>query len=146
MAHDRRQNLVLAALSPAESSSYSPVQVQKLEFLIDRNVSGLTGGPYFNFVPYDYGPFDSEVYAILDALAAQDLVEKSQAVGRSWSTYRLTPEGLRVGRETLGTFDAKAQSYIQEVSQFVRQLSFAALVSAIYKAYPEMKANSVFGK
>ena len=40
--------------------------------------------------------------------------------------------------------DEPVMSYIKEVSKFVRALSFADLVSAIYKAYPEMKANSVF--
>ena len=33
---------------------------------------------------------------------------------------------------------------IEQVSKFVRSLSFEQLVSAIYKAYPRMKANSVF--
>jgi len=40
----------------------------------------------------------------------------------------------------------EAKDYIGRVSQFVRSLPFAELVSAIYTAYPEMRQNSVFQK
>jgi hypothetical protein len=40
--------------------------------------------------------------------------------------------------------DKKAIAYIRQASEFVRSLSFTQLVSAIYKAYPEMRENSVF--
>lgn len=36
------------------------------------------------------------------------------------------------------------RGYIGKVSTFVRTRSFNDLVSAIYKAFPEMKANSIF--
>ena len=58
-----RSELVLAALAAGgKNASYSPVQVQKLLFLVDREGEKLVGGKHFNFVPYDYGPFDREVY------------------------------------------------------------------------------------
>jgi hypothetical protein len=40
--------------------------------------------------------------------------------------------------------DEQARDYIDRESIFVRSLSFPELVAAIYKAYPEMRANSVF--
>ena len=67
-----RRQLLLAALSPAKGGQYTPVQVQKLIFLLDREASALTGGPHYKFVPYDYGPFDSDVYADLRSLADED--------------------------------------------------------------------------
>jgi hypothetical protein len=46
-------------------------KVQKLLFLIDREIPRLVGGPHFNFQSYDFGPFDRDVYDTLEALAAQ---------------------------------------------------------------------------
>jgi len=55
-----RGDLVLAALAAGGvGASYSPVQVQKLLFLIDREAANLVDGPHFSFRPYDYGPFEA---------------------------------------------------------------------------------------
>ncbi|WP_447979104.1 hypothetical protein [Candidatus Nitrospira bockiana] len=137
-----RESIVLAALAAAHGGSYTPVQVQKLFFLIDRNAADLVGGPFFDFEPYNYGPFDAEVYRTLERLEARGLVEVTTD-GRLKS-YGLTADGLKRGQETLQAIDAKAAKYFVHVSDFVRSLSFSQLVSAIYKAYPEMKENSVF--
>jgi uncharacterized protein YwgA len=138
-----RTDIVLAALSPAGNVPHTPVQVQKLLFLIDRNLSPLIGGPKFNFEPYHYGPFDLEVYSTLQELAGQGLVEITKGSG-NWRDYRLTPQGQSCGTDILTCLDERAQDYLKRVSAFVRSLSFTDLVSAIYKAYPEMRARSVF--
>lgn len=71
-----RQMFMLAALAAAgESAAFSPVQVQKLFFLLDREASHLTGGPHFAFRPYDYGPFDYAVYDEINELANRGLAE-----------------------------------------------------------------------
>lgn len=139
-----KKMLVLAALSAAKGAPYTPVQVQKLMFLIDRNVSAHINGPYFNFQPYDYGPFDQSVYRELEALAGSNHVLINDEPGRRLRTYSLTAEGQMIGEEQLRLLDEKVSTYINELSQFVRRLSFAQLVSAVYKAFPEMKVNSVF--
>ena len=136
-----RQELVLAALSPAKGELYTPVQVQKLFFLIDENISRTVGGPHFHFEPYHYGPFDQTVYAELDRLARMGLVDVTR--GR-WNTYRLTLAGQAKGEELLNSLDAPAAAYIRSVSKFVRDLTFTQLVAAIYRAYPAMRERSVF--
>ncbi len=140
-----QKSIVLAALSPARGGTFSPVQVQKLLFLIDRNLGQRVEGPHFNFQPYDYGPFDSAVYGALSALAAAGLVEVLDEPGRSWKSYRLSDAGQAEGERILGAIgDTEASNYIAAVAAFVRRLSFTQLVSSIYKAYPDMKVNSVF--
>ena len=141
-----RKLIVLAALAPAEGATHSPVQVQKLLFLIDKNIPELVKGPLFNFEPYDYGPFDTAVYEVIDGLAAEGLVEVVEESGRSWKRYRLSETGQAAGKKALNSISKKGREYIEEVSRYVRSLTFAQLVSAIYRAYPEMKVNSVFGK
>ena len=88
-----RQTLMLAAFEAGKSpAELSPVQAQKLFFLIDQNASHLCGGPHFHFTPYDYGPFDSSVYSELDALSLKGDVEIVRSA--RYRTYRLTPKGL----------------------------------------------------
>lgn len=144
MAELDREQFVLAALSPSGSNPYSPVQVQKLLFLLNRNIGERIGGPYFDFQPYDYGPFDREVYSVLNQLTFKQLVEVESVPGRTWNMYRLTEQGEQIGNEQLQQLSEPLRNYVSAVSQYVRRQSFASLVSAIYKAYPEMRENSVF--
>lgn len=137
--------IVLAAFAPAQGGTFSPVQAQKLLFLIDRNIPQHVDGPHFNFQPYDYGPFDSSVYGVLDRLALEGLVDVIDLPGRSWKQYRLTDQGQAEGNKLLASIpDEKIRDYIASASSYVRKLSFTQLVSSIYKAYPDMKVNSVF--
>lgn len=139
-----RYSLVLAAFAPAHGAIHSPVQIQKLLFLIDRNISDLVDGPHFDFQPYNYGPFDKEVYTLLEELSDKGDVEVIEPRGYGYKSYRLTIQGQERGERILSSVDEKARQYITRLSDFVRSLSFDQLVSAIYQAYPEMKENSVF--
>lgn len=138
-----RNDLVLAALAAGgPNASYSPVQLQKLFFLIDNEAAQFLEGPHFSFVPYDYGPFDRSVYNVLEALKAIDLAEITSA-GR-YRRYELSRLGFDAGQEILSTLDPVVQEYLKGLSLWVRSLSFSQLVAAIYKRYPNMKVNSVF--
>jgi len=141
----QRQELVLAALAAGQAASeLSPVQAQKLFFLIDQNVAAAIGGPLFNFQPYDYGPFDSAVYSDLDwlSLPPNPMVEVTRN-GR-YRTYRLTEAGLQAGLAKLATLDVNTRDYLGRAKDWVKSLSFQGLVRAIYQAYPAMRVNSIF--
>lgn len=138
-----RHDMVLAGLAAAgENATLSPVQVQKLFFIIDREIPEAVNGPHFSFTPYDYGPFDSSVYTVLNTLRANGLANEVQH--QRYRQYALTNAGYQEGVAKLATVPEDAQQYIRDVAHWVRSLSFAQLVSAIYQHYPEMKANSVF--
>src|SRR5690242_8635530 len=82
----KRSDLILAAMSVADGGLYTPVQVQKLFFLMDREIPDRINGPLFNFEPYNYGPFDPAVYRELEKLHLSDMV---QLVPQgTWSSYR----------------------------------------------------------
>ncbi|MGH7786498.1 MAG: hypothetical protein ACRERC_06495 [Candidatus Binatia bacterium] len=138
-----RNGYVLAVLSTADGRALSPVQLQKLFFLLDARVADRLGGRYFNFAPYDYGPFDADVYRVVEALESDGRAAIS-ASSPSWRSYRLTPEGQLEGAALLATLDPKVRDYARRCCEFVLGLSFTELVSAIYREFPEMKANSVF--
>lgn len=140
-----RQKVILAALACAPTEGFAPVQVQKMFFLFDENISSDLGGKHFNFEPYDYGPFDKAVYQELDRLEALGLVRIYQvnpsAGGRR---YSLTPSGQSEGQMLLGQLPKRAQDFMAEVSAWVKTLSFAELVGSIYKAFPHMRERSIF--
>jgi hypothetical protein len=95
-----RHSLILAALAAGgENASFTPVQVQKLFFLLDREGRHLVDGPHFSFAPYDYGPFDRAVYDELDVLAHLNLV-RIQSTGR-YRVYTLTQAGFQQGARQL---------------------------------------------
>jgi len=139
-----RQEIILASMATCGGHTYTPVQLQKLLFLLDRRVAPDLSGPQFNFRPYHYGPFDKAVYDELDVLEHKGMVEIIREPHLKLRKYRLRPEGEKVGSEALAKLDDKTRDYVQKLSSFVRTASFPQLVSAIYQAYPDMRVNSVF--
>ncbi len=138
-----KTQLMLAALSTSDGEELTPVQVQKLLFLIDRNIGQELGGTGFKFEPYDYGPFDASIYEVLRTLESSGLAS-STSTAKGWKKYSLTATGSEAGKQYLNASPERAREYIERVSEFVRKSSFSTLLSSIYKAYPEMKVNSVF--
>jgi hypothetical protein len=140
-----RGELVLALLASAAGRAYSPAQLQKTAFLVTRNMPGLvTEGPGFDFQPYDYGPFDKDVYNEASALKQQGFAEISQAPWGRWVMYAATQAGIERGQQVLAELPAATQEYLRSVSNWALSQSFKSLVKAIYDAYPEMRVNSIF--
>lgn len=141
-----KDKFVLVAMAPAGIGAFSRVQIQKTLFLLDRNIGKLTGGPYFDFKPYHYGPFDAEVYRVLEGLEKRGLVAIARDPRQPSPMHTLTATGLTKGQEELARLDQQMQDYIRNTVAFVRSVTFAELLSAIYDAYPEMAANSVVAR
>jgi hypothetical protein len=140
----QRQMIMLAALAAESGSVFAPVQVQKLFFLLDQNLASDLGGKQFSFEPYDYGPYDRAVYSELETLALRGLVAIEATAGAGRRRFSLTAAGYEAGQKVLRQLTSRAQDYLVRVSSWVRSLSFAELVGAIYQQYPDMKVNSVF--
>ena len=140
-----RRDLLLAVLAASAGQSYQPVQLQKAMFLVTRNLPGVVDeGPGFEFVPYDYGPFDASVYQEADRLERAGLAEIGTAPSGRWRVYAASAQGIREGDRALGRMTKEQRAYVRAVSQWVRRLDFGTLVRSVYEAYPEMRANSIF--
>lgn len=135
--------MILAAMASSKKTDYTPVQIQKLLFLLDKKIPDL-GSPHFNFMPYDYGPFSVEIYQLLEDFDNTGEVNILRSVTSGIKKFRLTLAGQQAGEKLLVSLDPKTRDYMAKLSDFVKSLSFAELVSTIYNEYPEMKKHSVF--
>ena len=138
-----RHDLVLAILAASGGRPYTPVQIQKAVFVVCDQLPKLVSGPGFNFTPYDYGPFDSDVYSEIIQLQQAGEATITPSPFGNWNMYAASDTGLIRGRELLDRV-GKHREYIEKISAWVRSLSFNRLVKSIYEAYPEMRAHSIF--
>jgi hypothetical protein len=140
-----QEDLLLAGMSASKEAVYTPVQLQKLFFLIDKEIGNRIGGPYFNFIPYNYGPFDKHLYDYLKNLENQGKVQILISASSSLPKYKVTTKGFEEGERVLNEgIEQKLSGYIKLLNEYVLSLSFSDLLSAIYKKYPDMKKNSIF--
>lgn len=138
----QRAEIVLMAMAAGgRGTLFEPVRIQKLLFLIDREIAGVVGGPHFDFRPYRYGPFDRAVFDELDALSRTGDVEI--AAGPDRRVYTLTTAGFGKGAGSLGRLPEAVRAYLHDLAAWVLSLSFGRLLAAVYRRYPEMVGESV---
>jgi uncharacterized protein YwgA len=126
-----------------------PVRLQKGMFLFRQETDDVPGWQKYEFRPYNYGPMSRDIYADLDSLVAEGLVESVPVEGQSWSRYKATPRGVKRGHQLL--VDAKrehhdAAHHLYVTKQAVAGMTFDSLLEDVYERYPEYATNSVFRK
>jgi uncharacterized protein YwgA len=139
----RRQDWLLLVTSAAGERGLTPVQLQKTLFLLGRNFTRQVGSDFYEFAPYNYGPFCVEIYRDAETLQAKGLVDIRHE-GRRWPEYHLTPAGQRRAAQLKKKLAKDLADYIQELVRWTQSLSFPTLVRSIYQSYPEFSENSVF--
>jgi uncharacterized protein YwgA len=139
-----RKDWTLLAISFAEGEPMSPVQLQKTLFLLGRNFPSEVGQDFYEFTPHYYGPFSATIYDDAAQLAADGLVRVERQPWRSWAEYTATPRGMARAGDLNKHAPPQAVLYLKATVDWARSLSFQQLVSAIYKRYPDQRANSVF--
>jgi uncharacterized protein len=123
-----------------------PVRLQKAMFLFAQEADAPAEQKY-DFGPYNYGPMSRDIYADVDELVAQGLVERTPVEGQSWSRYRPTSRGVDAGRALLGqamTRHPDAAKHLFETKQSVASRTFESLLEDVYARYPDYATRSVF--
>lgn len=138
----QRQRRLIATLVPAAGCDCTPVQVQKLTFLLDREIDG-DGWPLWDHQPYDYGPFDEVVYEELEVLEELGLVTINRPKD-GLRSYRLTSAGQAIGRDELEQLEQTTRSTISKLCEWVCSQTFEKLIRSVYERFPEMAVRSVF--
>ncbi len=139
-----RQEWLLMAIAHRNGQPLTPAQIQKAMFLMSAEAPHLVGPGFYNFIPYNYGPFDANVYHDLDIMAQSGLVTANTFSGRNWKVYAITPAGVAQAAQARQMANPYGLEYLKTVVDWVASMSFPQLVRAIYAKYPEYKANSVF--
>ena len=87
----------MLAISFAQGKGLSPVQLQKALFLLGKQFPSAVGEEFYNFVAYNYGPFDKSIYWDTEELAQQGYVSVSES-GPGLRKFAPTPEGALCNR------------------------------------------------
>lgn len=137
-----RKHWTLLAVAAAGGERVSPVQLQKVLFLLGREMPDAVRSGYYEFRPYNYGPFDSAVYADAQILADEGLININRPY--RWDEYSVTPKGVAVAQRLRDDASPGAVVYLEKVVHWALSLSFQDLVRAIYARYPDTRAKSIF--
>ena len=139
----KQTDWLLLVLCFAKEEGLTPAQLQKTVFLLQKAFPKADKLDY-NFKPYNYGPFDVNVYNDVELLAIQGLVEIHKKNGHNWNTYHISANGKEIAKDSAESLDAKMAVYVKKLVEWVQSISFQTLIGSIYKKYPEYKKNSIF--
>jgi uncharacterized protein len=140
-----RHEVALVILSLANGEPFTPVQIQKALFLAsDKARDAFRPDSHYNFQPYDYGPFDWQVYADVEMLERHGLAQIGLNPDGRWKTYAATGSGIAAAQRFSERLTPNQIEMLRRIVRLVRSLSFTELVSSIYRGYPEMQVRSVF--
>ncbi|MDX6680210.1 MAG: hypothetical protein QOG94_249 [Solirubrobacteraceae bacterium] len=143
----RRDWLMLFISFEGAPRGLDPVRLQKGMFLFGEEVADVPDTQKYSFRPYNYGPMSSAIYADLDRLVADGLIESVPVEGQSWSRFRPTERGVQRGMQLLEAATADQRRGVQhlyETKRSVARMSFDALLEDVYERYPQYATKSVF--
>jgi len=142
----KRENWVLLALYYAGDKGLSPVQLQKSLFILGENLPKLINDKleYYHFTPYNYGPFDVNIYNDALDLSKKRLINIQYSLDKSYPDYVVTEDGLKIAKEINKTISKEITNYLEKIIFWIKDLSFYDLLKIIYKSYPQFKIKSVF--
>ncbi len=144
---DERSKWTLFALALADGHPLSPVQLQKAVFLLgERLGKDAVATKFYNFKPYNYGPFDADVYTDAERLVGLGMVQIEEGVPSKYRSYEATEQGIEAGRQLFGTQNVEMTERAKTIVDWVRKQTFAGLVGAIYNEFPAYAEKSIFKK
>ena len=136
-----RTDVLLKIITAAEGDPITPVQLQKIAFLVGEECAKFVPESYYEFVPYDYGPFCIDIYRDAELLEERGLVSIDLNRTGGWKEYRAT---FRSSGANTSSIPKIVAGYIETAVKWAMELSFRELVSSIYHHYPEYRENSIF--
>jgi uncharacterized protein len=138
----RQQWLLLLLGMDGGPFDMDQVRAMKGMFLLSRE-PGHPVALQYRFDPYDYGPFDSNVYRDLDALRIDGLVRAEAIPGSRRRVYRLTAKGRNLFDVLAGRLGPDEIAAVAAANRHVTSLSFGSLLADIYTRFPEFRERSV---
>lgn len=137
-----RQDWLLLVLAAAGRKPLSPLQLQKSLFLVGYDLAKLVGSDFYNFRPFDYGPFDATVYRDAEEQAAQGLVT-IRSHPKTKRVFSLTMKGMARARALEPGLPTEAARHCRYIVQWTQSQTFQELTQAIYEQFPAFAERSV---
>lgn len=144
MAELSPKDWTLLTIAVSRASPLTPVQLQKSLFLLGQRLPDEVGPGFYTFEPYNYGPFNKQVYVDAEDLESHGLVALVSHPGGDWRDYVATPRGTKAASDLSKRASPKAVDYLSKLVQWTAERSFPELVRWVYANYPQYKVNSVF--
>jgi DNA-binding PadR family transcriptional regulator len=139
----RREDWLLLFVGlPGGDFCSDQIRVMKGMFLFSKEGPGVVRDLY-SFTPYDYGPFDTQVYRDLDTLEVQGFVRVEPIQGTSRHVFRLTAKGEQRMVQLLGEAPGAAVDVLGDIKKLVTSRSFLDLLRYVYEKYPAYASQSV---
>ena len=135
-----RIDVLLSIITAAEGDPITPVQLQKIAFLVGEECREILPQDFYKFVAYDYGPFCIDIYRDAEKLQEQGSISIDLNSEGRWNEYSAT---FRSNKE-LAEIPAELDDFIQRAVEWATGLTFRELVSSIYHSYPQYAENSIF--
>lgn len=128
---------ILLLLLKAKNEEPVPRQIylQKELFLLSQNLDPLAR--YFEYKPNVQGPYSEAVKNLLDDLELEGLVEESG------EEIKLTPLGSEVSDSVYKKASDKILELIEDIKDFLNDLSQEGLLLYIYKSYGWVDSESL---
>jgi hypothetical protein len=138
----RQQWLLLLLGVDGGSFDVDQVRAMKGMFLLSRE-PGHPVAALYRFDPYDYGPFDSNVYRDLDTLRIAGLVAVQSIPGSRRRVSCLTDNGRAQFDALVDQVTSDEFAAVAAVKRHVTSMSFSSLLSDIYARFPEYRERSL---
>lgn len=141
MEFSPRQTVLAGMAADGPGAAFDAVRLQKLFFLVDREIPDLISGPHFDYKPDQFGPFDEAVFDELNSLIDSGHVSVDTTFRCPLSV--LTDSGVENGARILDRMPEGAWRYMKKAARWILTTSFRPMLSAIYMQYPDMAVNNV---
>jgi len=120
-----------------------PVRIQKGLFLFAEEAPVPLNQKY-SFEPYNYGPMSKAIYADLDDLVMEGLLEQVPVKGQTWSRYKPSLRGIEAAHKLIPGLEVQPARQLFDIKQSVANMTFESLLDDVYERYPEHATRSVF--
>lgn len=125
-----------------ESYPLDRIRMQKAAFLVSERGNDKLRA--FEFEPYNWGPYSSDLNSSLRHLTALDLLDTERKPGHQYPEYTTTPAGESRAEVLWGTLEDREKAFLKVVRKFVTSRSFSQLLRDVYAAYPDYATRSQF--
>ncbi len=136
----RPKEWALVAIHAAGSRGIGAVKLQKVLFVIGRELPAHLTRRFYTFLAQTYGPHSPALTQHLDELHQSGLIEVFIPEG-SDTCYVVTERGRERARRLANRLDWQSRAKVTEITRWVQNSSLCSLIKEICNRYPDFAAD-----